>query len=195
MDWRSFDSHQVHRTVRREERLMRWGSVVVLLVMLASAVVVGGMSPNAFAQDATPAAGQQGEMPEGVSARAVASGSLEVLAPGTAFLSLGRIALDPGSTISFDPMDPSAVLVYAASGELTFRVEAPMTIARRGATGTPVAQEPEAVEANTEFTLREGDSALFPPAIAGEVRNDGAEPATAWVVNVALQTAAATPTP
>jgi quercetin dioxygenase-like cupin family protein len=175
---------------------MRWGSIVVLLVTLVFAGVVREMSSSAYAQDATPASGQQGETLEGVTARAVASGSLEVLAPGTAFLSLGRIALDPGSALPFDPMDPSAVLVYAASGELTFRVEAPMTIARRVEPGTPVAPEPEAVAANTEFTLAEGDSALFPPAIAGEVRNDGAEPATAWVVNVALQTeAAATPTP
>jgi hypothetical protein len=38
-----------------------------------------------------------------------------------------------------------------------------MTVARRGSPGTPIPTEPEAVEANTEFTLRDGDSALFPP--------------------------------
>ena len=44
--------------------------------------------------------------------------------------------------------------------------------------------------------MSDGDSALFPPNAAGEVRNDGDEEATAWVTNVALFTsAAATPTP
>jgi len=126
----------------------------------------------------------------------VASGSIEVLAPGTANLSLGRISLAPGASVPFDPNDPSAVLVYAASGELTFTVDAPMTVARRVEPGTPAPSEPEAVEANTEFTLRDGDSALFPPAISGEARNDGDEEAIAWVVNVALfSEAASTPTP
>ncbi len=172
---------------------MRRGSIVALLIALAfTAGVLGDANPSARAQEATPAA----EEFEGVTLRSVASGSLEVLAPGTAFLSLGRIALDPGATIPFDPTDPSAVLIYAASGELTFRVETAMTIARRGDPGTPAPTEPEEVEANTEFTLREGDSALFPPALAGEVRNDGTEPASAWVVNLAVVSdEAATPTP
>ena len=175
---------------------MRWGSIVVLLITMAFAGVAGDMNLSAQAQDATPAAEQEGETIEGVTARAVALGTLEVLAPGTASLSLGRISLAPGATLPFDPSDPSAVLVYAASGELTFLVETPMTVARRVEPGTPAPTEPEAVEANTEFTLRDGDSALFPPAIAGEVRNDGDEEAIAWVVNVALfSDTAATPTP
>jgi quercetin dioxygenase-like cupin family protein len=175
---------------------MRWGSIVALLVMLVlGTVAVQGVNPSTLAQEATPDTEQGGEI-EGVTARAVASGTIEVLSPGTANLSLGRITLAPGTVLPFDPMDPSAVLVYAAAGELTFRVEAPMTVARRGSPGTPIPTEPEAVEANTEFTLADGDSALFPPAIAGEVRNDGDEEAIAWVVNVALVTdAASTPTP
>jgi hypothetical protein len=71
-----------------------------------------------------------------------------------------------------------------------------MTVARAATAGTPVPTEPEAVAANTEFTLRDGDSALFPGAMAGEVRNDGAEEATAWVVDIVhLTGVAATPTP
>jgi hypothetical protein len=134
--------------------------------------------------------------PSGASVQTLASGSLEVLAPGTAYLSLGRVVLEPKATIPFDPTDPSAVLIYTASGELTFRVDAPMTVARKPEPGTSVPAEPEAVEANTEFTLRQGDSALFPPAIAGEVRNDGDAQVVASVVNIAIQVAAAgTPTP
>ena len=172
---------------------MRRGSIVALLIMLAIAAgFLGNTNPSTLAQDATPPPGEL----QGVNVRAVATGSLEVLAPGTAFMSLGRIGLEPGAAVPFDPTDPSAVLIYMASGELTFQVEAPMTIARRGAPGTPVPTEPEAVEANTAFTMREGDSALFPPLLAGEVRNEGTEPASAWLVNLAVITdAPATPTP
>jgi hypothetical protein len=176
---------------------MRWGSIIVLLVTLAlTAGVVQDMDQSVLAQESTPAAGQEpGVLPEGVSARAVASGSIEVLAPSTAFLSLGRVTLDPGAVFTFDPTDPAAVLIYSASGELTFLVEADTPVARRVDAGTP-APAPEPVAANTEFTLSEGDSAFFPPFVAGEVRNNGTEPATAWVVNVAHFTSEnATPTP
>lgn len=176
---------------------MRWGSIVALLVALALAAgVARDLHPSARAQDATPAAGQEDGAPEGVSFATLASGSIEVLAPGTANLVLGRIRLAPGAVLPFDPTDPSVDLLYMSTGALTFRVEAPMTVARNVAPGTPVPSEPEAIAANTEFTLRDGDSALFPPSAVGEVRNDGDEDATAWVANIALRAAAAgTPTP
>lgn len=193
---------------------MRWGFIVGLLITLAVfAAVARTMNPSAQPQDPTPASeqqsghsapapasGQQIGGLEGITARTVASGSIEVLAPGTANLNFGRMRLAPGAVLPFDPRDPSAVLVYTSSGALTFRVEAPVTVARgvarRESPGTPVPIEPEAVAADTEFTLRSGDSALFPPAIAGEVRNDGGEEGIAWVVNVAVITqTASTPTP
>lgn len=189
---------------------MRWGFIVVLLITLAVvAAVVRTMNPSAQPQDPTPASeqqsgdsasapasGQQIGGLEGITARTVASGSIEVLAPGTANLNFGRIRLAPGAVLPFDPRDPSAVLVYTSSGVLTFRVEAPITVARRESPGTPVPIEPETVAANTEFTLHSGDSALFPPAIAGEVRNDGGEEGIAWVVNVAVLTqTSSTPIP
>jgi hypothetical protein len=121
---------------------------------------------------------------------------IEVLQPSTANVVLGRIHLEPGASIPFDPTDPSAILVYMATGELTFRVDVPMSVARGdgGAGGTPT--PPEDVAADTEFTLREGDSALFPGTMAGEVRNAGTDAATAWVVDIVhVIEAAATPTP
>jgi hypothetical protein len=52
------------------------------------------------------------------------------------------------------------------------------------------------VAAYTEFTLHEGDSALFPGTIAGEVRNAGTDEASAWMVDIVhVIEAAATPTP
>lgn len=176
---------------------MRWGPIVALLITLAVAAgLVRDMNPGAHAQDATPAAGQETGAPEGVTFATLASGSIEVLTPGTANLALGRIRLAPGAVLPFDPTDPSVDLLYMSTGELTFRVEAPMTVARNVAPGTPVPTEPEAIAANTEFTLRDGDSALFPPSAVGEVRNDGDEEATAWVANLALRSdPAGTPTP
>ena len=166
------------------------GSFVLLVVVLA---LLGSLAPTA-AQEATPASEQAAGTPEPATFRAVAAGLIEVLAPSTANVVLGRISLAPGASLPFDPADPSAILVYAASGELTFRVDVPMTVARGDGAGTPT--PPEAVAADTEFTLRDGDSALFPGAMGGEVRNDGEEEATAWVVDIVHVTeAAATPTP
>ena len=176
---------------------MRRGSVIALLIAFTIAIAAGqGMNPSTMAQDATPPSEQQGGAPEGVSFVTLASGSIEVLSPGTANLVLGRIRLAPGATVPFDPTDPSVDLVFVAGGTLTFRVDAPMTVARGVSAGTPVPTEPEAIEAGTEFTMSDGDSALFPPNASGEVRNDGDEDATAWVTNVALFTTdASTPTP
>lgn len=176
---------------------MRLGFIVALLITLGVATgVVQDLNPSARAQDATPAAGQQTGAPEGVSIATLASGSIDVFEPGTFNLALGRIRLAPGAAVLFDPTDPSVDLVYMTGGALTFRMDAPMTVARTVGSGTPVPSEPEEIAANTEFTLRDGDSALFPPATAGEVRNDGDEEATAWLANFALRSAAVeTPTP
>jgi quercetin dioxygenase-like cupin family protein len=176
---------------------MRRGSVIALLIVLVLAIVAGqGMNPSTQAQDATPPAEQQAGAPEGVSFASLASGTIEVLTPGTANLTLGRIRFAPGATLPFDPTDPSVDLLYMSTGTLTFRVEADMTVARGVRAGTPAPAEPEAIPANTEFTMSDGDSALFPPNASGEVRNDGDEDATAWVTNVALFTSTAgTPTP
>ena len=164
-------------------------SFVLLVVMLT---LLSSVAPVA-AQEATPPAAPAAGTPEPATFRAVAAGSIEVLAPSTANVVLGRISLAPGASIPFDPMDPSALLVYMATGELTFRVEVPMSVARNPR-GTPT--PPEDVAADTEFTLHEGDSALFPGAMAGEVRNAGAAEATAWVVDIShLIEDAATPTP
>jgi len=167
-------------------------SFVLLVVLLT---LLGSLGPVA-AQDATPPSAPAAGTPEPVSFRTLASGSMDILAPGTASLGFGRVNLAPGASVPFDPADPSAVLVYVASGTATFNVDTDMTVSRAVRAGTPVPTEPEAIPAGTEFTLSDGDSALFPPSIAGEVRNDGAEDAVAWVVTVAVfAEAAATPTP
>jgi hypothetical protein len=179
---------------------MRRGSAVVLLVALVLVPLLAFQAgaPVAQAQDASPAAGQDTGTPSPVHSRSVAGGSLEVLTPGTANLVLGRLVLAPGGAVTFAGKDPSASLVYVQTGALTFNVTVPLTVARGAGRGTPSAGQPEMVAANTEFTLNEDDSALFPPALQGEVRNDGTDDAAAWVVSVAIRPAgtptAATPT-
>jgi hypothetical protein len=164
------------------------------LLLLVVVLTLLGSLGSAAAQDATPPAESAAGTPAPATFRALAAGLIEVLEPSTANVVLGRITLAPGASIPFDPADPSAILVYMATGELTVRVDVPMTVGRAAGAGTPT--PPEAVGANTEFTLGEGDSALFPGTMGGEVRNDGAGEATAWVVDISHVTeAAATPTP
>jgi quercetin dioxygenase-like cupin family protein len=169
---------------------LRWFVLLVVLLMLL------GSLGSALAQDATPTAESAAGPPEGVESRSLASGSMELLAPGTANVVLGRVTLAPGASIPFDPTDPTADLVHVTAGTLTFRIDAPMTVARSAKSGTPVPTEPEEIAAGTQFTMSDGDSALFPPNAAGEVRNDGAEDAVALVTTVAVfPEVAATPTP
>jgi hypothetical protein len=76
---------------------MRRGSVVALLVTLVFTLLASqGMNSITRAQDATPPTDQQAGPPEGVSFATLASGTIEVLRPGTANLVLGRIRLEPG---------------------------------------------------------------------------------------------------
>jgi hypothetical protein len=110
---------------------MRRGSVVALLIAFVFSLLASqGMSPSTIAQDATPASEGQAGVPEGVTFVTLAAGTIEDLAPGTANLVLGRIRLEPGATLPFDPADPSVDLVFMGSGTLTFRVEAPISVDR-----------------------------------------------------------------
>ena len=176
---------------------MRRVSAVALLIPLVFTLLASqGMNPSTSAQDATPPSDQQAGVPEGVQFVDLASGTVEVLSPGTANLALGRVRLAPGATLPFDPERASVDLVFMGSGTLTFRIEAPISVARGAQVGTPVPTEPEEFAAGTEFTMSDGDSALFPPNAAGEVRNDGDVDAVAWVTGLTLFTVeGATPTP
>jgi hypothetical protein len=129
---------------------MRRGSVIALVITLVVALLASqGMNSSTRAQEATPASGQQAGAPEGVTFLTLASGTIEVLSPGTANLALGRIRLAPGASLPFDPTDPSVNLVFMGSGTLTFRVEGDMNVARGAKAGTPVPTEPEAIPAGT----------------------------------------------
>jgi hypothetical protein len=166
---------------------MRRVSVGVLLIAFVLTALASQSLPSVVdAQESTPAASPEAGQIEGLSANTLAAGELDVLSPGTAAIALGRISVAPGAVVPFDPGDLAADLILVTTGELTFRVEAPMSVARKSDPGTPAPAAPEAVEAGTEFTLREGESALFPPSTGGEMRNDGDAEATAWLASLAV---------
>src|SRR5215218_7692176 len=99
---------------------MRRGSIIALLISLMLATAAGqGMNLSTKAQDATPPSEQQAGAPEGVTVVTLAARSIEVLAPGTANLVLGRVRLDPGATLPIDAGNPSVNLVYMSNGTLT----------------------------------------------------------------------------
>ena len=145
------------------------------VVFLLGTMLVGG-GALVGAQDATPTAEEDAVY------EYIGSGVTETLPSGPAELLLFRIMLAPGATLSFSPDDPSVVLAVVEAGVVTFQVEATVTVWRAGELG---AQHEETIPAGEACVLEPGDSAVFPPNIEGEVRNDGTEPGTIMVSNIA----------
>lgn len=164
--------------------------VVALLGLVGAFAATGGV----IAQEGTPPA-EEFAPPEGVRFEPLAFGRAETLPSAPAELALVRFGLDPGAGFPIEAGDPSIALAYVESGTFTFRMEGPIQVIRGAAMAemtaafaTPGAEpaepEPEEIPAGTEFTLGPGDSALFPPNVAGEVRNDGQERAVALITFV-----------
>ena len=166
---------------------MRRVSLVLSAVVLFGSRAVWSFSAHAQEPFATPGPGEF-ELAPGQIGRELTSGRLEEPPAGPLHVALLRVTSEPGSVVTSPADDPTAALVLVESGELTVRLEAPVTISRT--TG------PEEVPAGTDFTLGPGESFLFAPNVAGEVRNDGQEPAVTLVAFLASAEeweAAATP--
>ena len=159
----------------------------VVAVVLLGPVAAGWIGPATVAQQGTPPPGGF-EIAPGVTAEGLA------FAAGQEAPSLYRLTFAPGVTYAVAPA-PEISLVYGEAGVLTATLDAPITIARAGATDAPG----EAVAAGTEFTLAAGDYAAFPPLVGGEVRNEGREAASVLVAAIVppgvATPAAATPAP
>ena len=156
--------------------------VSLFAVILVGLVVGAGFAGGAFAQEGTPAAEE--EIPEGVTFEPLGFGAADELPAPPADLFLFRIGLEPDASFPLDPEDPSVALVYVESGEVTFEVDAPITVLRAAGPGTPFPMEQEEFAAGTAFALSAGDSAVVPPRVAGEARNEGSEPVAVLVANV-----------
>ncbi len=169
--------------------MRRFSVLLSALAVVLVGLLAAGRAADTAAQEGTPAA-EEDELPEGVTFEALAVGLAEALPPGPTGLALFRARLDPGAQIDLDP-DPAYFLVAVQSGALTFRVDAPVVVTRALAGGAAEGEDPEGaageeVAAGTEFTLEEGDAALFAPnpeGDPGEARNDGQERAVALVVS------------
>jgi hypothetical protein len=147
-------------------------SVSLALVVLCGLFVTWG--PGARAQEpfATPGPGEF-ELVPGQIGRELAGGLVPEPPAGPVYFGLLRITVAPGSVFTGPADDPSVGLNLVESGELTLRLEAAVTVTRT--TG------PEEVAAGTEFTLGPGESFIWPPNVAGELRNDGSEPAVQFL--------------
>jgi len=163
---------------RPEDTVMRRLSLSVALlsiVILVGSLLLGGGRLVA-AQDATPAAGDEGAPPEGVTFEFLGGGETDVLPSAPASIFLARVTLAPGASFPVEADDPSLAIVVIEAGAITFNIEAPVTVLHSVGNEEPTAED---FEAGQDFTMEVGDSALFPASTAGEVRNDGTEDAVA----------------
>ncbi len=168
--------------------------ISVVAVVLFGFAVTSRLPAITVAQEGTPPAGEF-PLPEGVTFEPLGFGTAEELPAAPASVELFRFTVGPGARIPIEEDDPALALVYVEAGTLTFRVEAPIQVTRASMLATPGAGAgPEEVAAGTEFTLEAGDSAVFPPNVPGEVRNDGSEPAVGLATVIApITEGAATP--
>ena len=151
-------------------------SLSVIVVVLLGSVVAWGLGARAQEPFATPGPGEF-ELAPGQIGRELTSGRLENPPAGPLHVGLLRFTSYPGSVVTTPVEDPTAALILVESGEVTVRLEGLVTITRT--TG------PEEVAAETEFTLGPGESFVWAPNVAGELRNDGQEPAVTLVAFLA----------
>jgi quercetin dioxygenase-like cupin family protein len=173
----------------------------VLVVLLVGLVIAGRGSLLTLAQEGTPAAGE--EAPEGITFTPLGFGTADTLPATPAEFSIARFTLDPGASFPIDPSDASVTLATIESGALTVQVDVAIQVTRAAtiaAFSTPGADEntvpmPEAMAADTEFTMNIGDSAFYPANITGVVRNDGQEQAVVLIASIDPEGGGATGTP
>ena len=181
--------------------MRRFAVLLSVVVVMLVGVVAFGIRPVVMAQEATPAAEDE-LIPEGITFDEILGyGVAETLPAAPAEIALFRIGFEPGATFPFDPGDPSVALAFVESGAITFTVASPITVLRAAGEGEAFPRETEDMPAGTEFTLHTGDSAVLPPHVEGEARNDGGDVALVLVANIGPLTGpgeadqAATPAP
>jgi quercetin dioxygenase-like cupin family protein len=140
------------------------------------------------AQEATPTGVEIG----GVTFTPVALATgIALPSPGDLFV--GRAALDAGAVVPIAESDPALGILLVESGTLTVRVQGPMMVSRGTSVGAAMATAQatedfrplmEAVAAGQAVTLAAGDAAYIPAHVAGEIRNEGQEPAVRLAILV-----------
>lgn len=128
------------------------------------------------AQEASPPAGgppDSFELAPGVTAEDV------VFAEGQENPSLYSLRFDPGVSYQVEA-SPNLEIAYVVSGSLIVQLDGPVIVGAVGAIGTPG----EAVSADQEVTVAEGQYIVLQPGVSGEVRNEGDEPVIVAVAGV-----------
>ena len=140
----------------------RWAIVIFIagLVTLMCGILV---PVSTGAQESTPAAETIGvEIAPGV--------TFDLMPASEDPPSLYRLHFAPGATLSFVD-DPAISLVYVESGALSLVLDAAVSDAR------PEAASGDEEEAGSALELSQSDYFVLPPLVAGEIRNEGQEPA------------------
>lgn len=181
---------------------MRQSSMLLSLFVALLGIITLSTQPFAVAQEATPAGVEIG----GVTFEPVGLATgIDLPHPGDLFV--GRAILAPGGVVPIAATDPALGILLVESGTLTVWIDAPMTVTRGGGGGESVATAQateafgtllEAIPAGEVATLAAGDAAYIPAQVAGEIRNEGQEPAVRLAILVlpsAVMAGVATPTP
>ena len=161
-----------------------------VLLSLVAIVMLGALtlstSSRVLAQDATPASDEMMEE-EGVTFMPI--GFAEgVTLPSAADLLALHLTIDPGAVSTIQEDDPTSGLLVVDSGTFTIRVDAEWSVSRGAAVQQMMEAAPgdeidamETIPSGEETTLAAGDTAYIPGNVAGELRNDGQEPAIATI--------------
>ena len=153
--------------------------VSVLVVLLGVAALAA--RPTATAQDLPDpdlskyqrAEAQKAGMLTDAAAELLAAGLIPSYPPQPAVIALQHLRIAPGGRIVTPAEDPTLVLLYLERGTLTVRNTVPAVVTRGAALATPGAQAQEAIPAETEFTMRAGDSSVSPPGSGGSCGTTG----------------------
>jgi hypothetical protein len=137
---------------------------IIILIAGLMTLTCGMLGPvSTGAQESTPAAETIGvEIAPGV--------TFDLMPASEDPPSLYRLRFAPGASLSFVD-DPAISLVYMESGALSLELDAAVSDAR------PEASSGDEEEADSALQLSEGDYLVLPPLVAGEIRNEGQEPA------------------
>src|SRR5215211_1109649 len=161
--------------------MRRFAVSLSLIVVVVLGVLALHVQPTAVAQKATPAGVEIGDVTFEPVALAT---DIDLPSPGDLFVA--RASLDPGGVVPIAESDPALGILLVESGTLTVQVEGPMTVTRGAGLGAAMATAQatgefsavmESVPAGEAVTLAAGDAAYIPANVAGEIRNEGQEPA------------------
>lgn len=140
--------------------------VSIIAALAISIAMHLAIAPNARAQEATP--------PATAEDAEVAPGVIFTLLPASEDPpSLYRLAFEPGAALYFAG-DPAISLVLVESGAVSLNMNAAVSDARAA---TPAGDA-------SALLMDQGDYFVLPPLVAGEIRNNGEEPAAILIAAI-----------